>query len=939
MGSATQGSSYHVSVKSNPSGYQCTVINGRGTMQSEAVTNIKVPCSPIPLTPYTISVAANNLKGKVTLRSIVENIPNDELVIERNGLFAFPLKWPDGYAYSISITYQPPGQQCQLTNNNGEIKSADVQNIVLDCVDALVVKAIPMDRAATLSWDHRDGYRFDVYRSPSPSCDLTNYTSCGNYALYDNVTPPFIATDLANNQLYYFFVVANYGAAPVVSQEVRTRPNQLVPNGPVSVLAASTNGKMYLGGSFTEFSVPTGGGVILDAKTGALVSNVLIEGEVHAAVADGSGGWYIGGRFSRVNGVERRNFAHLLDEDRLDENFNIPVDDIVETILLNDNLIYIGGRFKAVGTTLSNTINGNGRTYLAAIDMVTKRVLDWAPILDGAVTDLYWFQGRLYIAGEFRKIYGLDRDGFAAFDQLHDLLGWNPLIRYDDGKTVGRVDTMIATADRLFVGGSFSKVNETTRLGLAAFDGDGNLDVNWTYAGRGASSAWVEKIALSSDLSTLYISGSYSIPSQGTSSLFDAIDVITRTTRFSLLDLRFGTRVTVMSTSPEALFTVYPRDESLSAIGLGPDRPFLWSTNLTPIYYQSGWINVLTWSHDRLFVGGSFRVYPGYGTKRSHLAVIDEQGGLLPWSPVLLENSSGHPYVRTMVVDSDTVYVAGFRERQHFLASIDETGLTKNWNPTEKGPLLFGNEAGQIYDINVMSSVIYLGGKFSSIGGIARNNVAAFDSTGVATNWNPDASGDVNAIVNDGTNIYLGGNLNRVSNESRNGLAIVTPGGNLIEAWNPGTDSVIQRMFRHGDRMYLTGFIYGVSTTSPSYYIMALDTVDRNTMPLIISLTYSPFFLATTNRAIIVGDYIGPNNDIPEPTGLAAYTHTDGTKLPWDPAPRFGNQGNPVGNVRGSLGGVKSVAVNSVNGKVYAAGEFVYIEGRYQPFFAELTPP
>src|SRR5262245_30235939 len=37
-----------------------------------------------------------------------------------------------------------------------------------------------------------------------------------------------------------------------------------------------------------------------------------VQGVVHCIVSDGSGGWYIGGDFERVGGLERHNLAHVL---------------------------------------------------------------------------------------------------------------------------------------------------------------------------------------------------------------------------------------------------------------------------------------------------------------------------------------------------------------------------------------------------------------------------------------------------------------------------------------------------------------------------------------------------------------------------------------------------------------------------------------------------
>jgi hypothetical protein len=58
----------------------------------------------------------------------------------------------------------------------------------------------------------------------------------------------------------------------------------------------------------------------------------------------------------------------------------------------------------------------------------------------------------------------------------------------------------------------------------------------------------------------------------------------------------------------------------------------------------------------------------------------------------------------------------------------------------------------------VSGSTVYAGGGFTSIGGQARNRIAALDATaGTATAWNPNASGSVWALAVSGSTVYAGG--------------------------------------------------------------------------------------------------------------------------------------------------------------------------------------
>jgi hypothetical protein len=57
------------------------------------------------------------------------------------------------------------------------------------------------------------------------------------------------------------------------------------------------------------------------------------------------------------------------------------------------------------------------------------------------------------------------------------------------------------------------------------------------------------------------------------------------------------------------------------------------------------------------------------------------------------------------------------------------------WNPNANGP---------VSSIAVSCNTVYVAGSFTAIGGRSRNRIAALDGvTGAATDWNPDADGNV----------------------------------------------------------------------------------------------------------------------------------------------------------------------------------------------------
>ncbi len=83
-------------------------------------------------------------------------------------------------------------------------------------------------------------------------------------------------------------------------------------NGLVNAIVPAGD-KIYIGGRFTRVGPYTGCGVPVNASTGAPAATYpKVNGTVYAVCADGSGGWFIGGSFSLVGGVARRNLAHII---------------------------------------------------------------------------------------------------------------------------------------------------------------------------------------------------------------------------------------------------------------------------------------------------------------------------------------------------------------------------------------------------------------------------------------------------------------------------------------------------------------------------------------------------------------------------------------------------------------------------------------------------
>jgi hypothetical protein len=129
------GSTYNVAVTSQPIGETCTVTNGTGTVKQNSgdVTNVRVSC----LANVT---AGNDIFGTVSgLASgksvtLLDTNNADTVTVSANGSFVFPTALAAGFAYSVTVSVNPSGQTCSVSNASGVVAgSGTIAPVVVVC--------------------------------------------------------------------------------------------------------------------------------------------------------------------------------------------------------------------------------------------------------------------------------------------------------------------------------------------------------------------------------------------------------------------------------------------------------------------------------------------------------------------------------------------------------------------------------------------------------------------------------------------------------------------------------------------------------------------------------------------------------------------------------------------------------------------------------------
>ena len=126
--SIDSGSTYAVTVGTQPETENCIVTAGTGTVGSTNVTNVAVACSAIA--SFTIGGNLGGLtSGTVTL---LDN-GGDAKTLTANGAFTFASKVGTGRKFNVTVGTQPAGLTCTVTGGSGTVASANITNVAVAC--------------------------------------------------------------------------------------------------------------------------------------------------------------------------------------------------------------------------------------------------------------------------------------------------------------------------------------------------------------------------------------------------------------------------------------------------------------------------------------------------------------------------------------------------------------------------------------------------------------------------------------------------------------------------------------------------------------------------------------------------------------------------------------------------------------------------------------
>lgn len=127
--SLLSGTSYSVTVQTQPTGETCSVAGGTGAIQSANAANVVVTCSN---QAYSLEGSISGLNGS----GLVLANGTDTLAVN-SGATNFTMPNPVAYtsSYVVTVQTQPAGLACAVGNGTGTMPASAVTNVAITCTD------------------------------------------------------------------------------------------------------------------------------------------------------------------------------------------------------------------------------------------------------------------------------------------------------------------------------------------------------------------------------------------------------------------------------------------------------------------------------------------------------------------------------------------------------------------------------------------------------------------------------------------------------------------------------------------------------------------------------------------------------------------------------------------------------------------------------------
>jgi len=253
--------------------------------------------------------------------------------------------------------------------------------------------------------------------------------------------------------------------------------------GTVSTFTVLSDGKIMVGGNFTNYSGTTKNGMARLNADGSDDTTFSVTGtgvNARSILAQPDGKFVVGGSFTAIGGTTRQSIARLNADGTFDATFNagtglnttgIPTGSINEMALLQDGSVVLVGGF--------TSYNGTARSSIARAN--TNGTLDTGLAPNAAQAGNIWAMqrqadGKVVIGGSFVAVNGTPRSNVARLNADGSVD-----TSFDPGTGANNLleGLTIQPDGKIIIGGTFTAYNGTSINRIARINADGSLDTSF----------------------------------------------------------------------------------------------------------------------------------------------------------------------------------------------------------------------------------------------------------------------------------------------------------------------------------------------------------------------------------------------------------------------------------------------------------------------------
>jgi hypothetical protein len=757
---------------------------------------------------------------------------------------------------------------------------------------------------------------------------------------------------------YTFFIIAimiALGASRLIAQETSSLPltpalgNYLNPDGTLN-LTTGFNGSLDARG--WRLSSDASGGprferVVGDENWDDRFGPPGTNGTVYAILVNGSN-VYIGGRFSTAGTVKASNIARWNSDTKQWSDISNGLGGAVYALAVSGDEVYAGGIFMTNTSTgyvarwspslttwdilgdsgitpIIDPINGLpdglpgayvyamavlgndvyiGGDFVKADRTTSPHLIKWnrstqrwtAIRADSTVRALVVNGDRLYAAGFFKNVAGVTVNNIAQYDTISKV--WTPL-----GTGInGRVNSLAVSGSVLYAGGDFTTAGGVSAKNVARWD---RVAGTWSPLGGGVSRPVRAITVMGSDV---YVGG-------------DTMQVGSETANgiarwngaaWSALGIGVGDNtlpvVNALASGNDSLYI----GGKFSTVGSQTAHNIAgWDTK---DWFQLGRFGLkelnlngtesavfaVSISGSNVYIGGDFTKVGGIDANYIVRWDITDN----TWHALGTGIGGQAPFVRSLAVNGGSVYVGGIFSTA---GGVPTNGIAlwngSAWSTVGGG---MGGTTPYVFALGFSGSDLYAGGAFDTAGTVAADGIARWNGS----TWSALGSGisnasgysSVNAIAIIGTSIYVGGDFTLAGGGAASRIARWN--GSAWSALGTGMNAPVSALAANNDTLYAGGEFTLAGGTAATYIAKwngtAWSAVDSGFNAPVRSLVFSGGSL-----------YAGGEFTASGATQAGHIARLAGTA--WQPL-----QSGPNGN--GVNGPVRSIAVDGPT--VFAGGEF-----------------